>query len=525
MTTTNAKTLTAATRCAADIAALLRARNPLIWMVTREEARAERVLIEAATSAGYDLRTWDCATGIAALDGKVLNPRATDPTVALAEVRDADARCVYVLRDLHQWLRDPTVGRALRSLCRTLPSEPRAAARAVVIVTPSTEVPPELQGHAIVVDLPLPDRPEVAALLDAAIAALPDDLKANAATNGSRDAAIDGALGLTAEEASSTFARSLITQRRIDPGTVSAEKARVIARERVLEVCKPLASGLDGVGGLETLKAWLMQRRQAFTQQARAYGLPAPKGVLLVGVPGCGKSLSAKAIAAAWSMPLLRLDMGALQSKWVGESQANIRKALKVAETVAPCVLWLDELEKAMAGATQGAADGGVSADALGAFLQWMQDREGSVFVVATANDVSKLPPELLRKGRWDETFFVDLPSAAERASIVRAALREHSRDVASIDVDAIAALTQDFSGAELAALVPEAMFAAFADLARPITTDDIAAAARATVPLARSASERIKGLRQWAVGRARNASNTEADAASTTKGARALDI
>jgi len=505
------QTQTAGARCAADIAALLRARNPLIWLVTREEARAERLVIDAAASAGYAPIAWDCANGITQIvGGGDIDSRATDPAQALAAVRDSRSRSVYVLRDLPAWLRDPTVTRALRSLCRSLPLAARDSARAVVVVTPSAEVPPELQGHAIVIDVPLPDRDEVGQILDAAIAALPDEMRATAAPDGTRDAAIDAAVGLSAEEAQSTFARSIIATRRIDPATVAQEKRRVIARERVLEWFDPLASGLDGVGGLENLKSWLTQRRAAFTPAARAYGLSAPKGVLLVGVPGCGKSLSAKAIAAAWSMPLLRLDMGALRSKWVGESEGNIRKALKVAETVAPCVLWLDEIEKAMGGATQGAADGGVSADALGAVLQWMQDRAGSVFVVATANDVSKLPPELMRKGRFDEVFFVDVPTPTERAAIVQTALREHGRDADAIDAAAVAAATAEFTGAELAALVPDAMFTAFADGARPLQTADLLSAAGATVPIVRTAAERIAALRQWANGRARMASAPE---------------
>lgn len=515
---------TAGARCAADIAALLRARNPLIWLVTREEARAERLIIDASASAGYVPLAWDCATGITQIvGGAPIDPSAIDPAQVLAAVRDSKSRSVYALRDLHAWLRDPTITRSLRSLCRSLPQAPRDSARAVIVITPSAEVPPELQGHAIVVDVPLPDREEIGELLDAAIAALPDEMRASAAPNGTRDAAIDAAVGLSAEEAQSTFARSIIATRRIDPATVAQEKRRVIARERVLEWFDPHPSGLDGVGGLETLKGWLTQRRAAFTPAARAYGLSAPKGVLLVGVPGCGKSLSAKAIAAAWSMPLLRLDMGALRSKWVGESEGNIRKALKVAETVAPCVLWLDEIEKAMGGATQGAADGGVSADALGAVLQWMQDRAGSVFVVATANDVSKLPPELMRKGRFDEVFFVDVPNATERGAIVRTALRENGRDVDSIDSAAIAAATAEFTGAELAALVPDAMFSAFADGARPVTTADLITAARATVPLAKTASDRINALRQWAAGRARMASTPEVTNAANDR--RALDL
>ena len=519
----NAATLTAGARCAADIAALLRARNPLIWLVTREEARAERLLIDAAASAGYAPVMWDCASGITGIGDKPVDSSATDPAQALAAIRDSGTRQLWIMRDLPSWLRDPTVARALRSLCRTLPSAPRDSARAIVVLTPSAEVPAELAGHAIVIDVPLPDREEIGAVLDSAIAALPEEMQASAAPNGTREASIDAAVGLSAEEAQSTFARSLIATRRIDPVQVAGEKRRVIARERVLEWFDPLAAGLDGIGGLDLLKGWLRQRKTAFSAAARAYGLRAPKGVLLVGVPGCGKSLSAKAIAAAWGMPLLRLDMGALKSKYVGDSESNIRKALKVAETVAPCILWLDEIEKALGGATQGAADGGVSSDALGAILQWMQDRAGSVFVVATANDVTKLPPELLRKGRFDELFFVDLPTLAERAEILLGALREYGRDPATILWAQVAEVTQDFTGAELAALVPDAMFAAFADKARDITTQDLIDAARATVPLARTAADKVTALRQWATGRARPASLPELTAGSSDR--RTLDL
>ena len=513
----------AGSRAAADIAALLRARNPLIWITTREEARTERLLLEACTSAQYEPRFWDCATGITSYDGKALDAGATDPAAALAVIRDSTKRQAWIMRDLPPWLRDPTVNRALRSLVRGLTIAPRDEARAVIVLTPSSEIPPELSGHAIAMDWPLPDRAEIAALLDSAIAALPDDIRDQAAANGARDAAIDAAVGLTAEEAQACYAKSLVSTRRIDPATVSAEKKRVIAREKVLEWVDPIPGGLDAVGGLEALKAWLTARRAAFGPRARAYGLPAPKGALLVGVPGCGKSLTAKAIAAAWSMPLLRLDMGALKSKWVGESEGNIRKALRVAETVAPCVLWLDEIEKALAGAPQGAADGGTSADALGAVLSWMQDRAGSVFVVATANDVTALPPELLRKGRFDELFFVDLPSPAERTAILDAALRQYGRPKLDYSIEAITDATAEFTGAEIAALVPEALYAAFADGERQITGRDIVSAAGATVPLARTAAEKIDKLRAWAKGRARPASVTATP--KPTGAARALDI
>ena len=516
-------TATKGSKAAADVAALLRARNPLIWIVTKEEARTERLLMESAQAAQYDPRFWDCANGITDYSGKQLDANATDPAAVLGIIRDSEKRQVWILRDLPPWLRDPTVNRSLRSLARQLTLSPRDQARAVILVTPSNEIPPELAGHAVIVEWPLPDRAEIAEILDAAINALPEEMKAGAAPNGTRDAAIDAAVGLTAEEAQACYAKSLVSTRTIDPATVAAEKKRVIAREKVLEWIDPLPGGLDAVGGLDGLKSWLTVRRAAFGPKARAYGLPAPKGALLVGVSGCGKSLTAKAIASAWGMPLLRMDLGALKSKFVGESEGNIRKALKVAETVAPCVLWLDEIEKALAGATQGAADGGVSGDALGAILSWMQDRAGSVFVVATANDVSALPPELLRKGRFDELFFVDLPNPAERVAILGAALRQYGRTEADIGLQYVADATQDFTGAEIAALVPEALYAAFADGERDIITSDLTAAADATVPLARTAAEKIDKLRTWAKTRARAASTTTTQ--TPAGAARTLDL
>jgi len=258
---------------------------------------------------------------------------------------------------------------------------------------------------------------------------------------------------------------------------------------------------------LEGVKGWLMGRTLAYSPEARAYGLPAPKGAMLVGVPGCGKSLLAKAFATGLGVPLLRLDMGALKSKFVGESEGNFRKALRVVETVGRCVLWIDEIEKALAGATQGAADGGVSSDALGTLLSWMQDRPGEAFVIATANKVEDLPPELLRKGRFDEIFFVDLPNEDERKSVLAATLRKHGRSKIEVDADKVAAATDGYTGSEIAEIVPDAMFAAFADGKREITSDDLLTAAATVVPLSKTAAEKIKTLREWAKGRARPAS------------------
>jgi hypothetical protein len=416
--------------------------------------------------------------------------------------------------------------RQLRNLARSLPGTPRNVAQAIVVLSPKGDVPPELANHVTVINWPLPDREEIGALLDAAVSVLPDEMQTEA-VNGARDAAIDAAVGLSGEEAQATFGRSLVTLRKIDPTTIAQEKKRAIARDGLMEWFDPIPGGLSAVGGLEILKGWLVSRALAYSPEARAYGLPAPKGALLVGVPGCGKSLICKAISTAWRVPLIRLDLGALKSKYVGESEANLRKALSQIEAIGRCVVWLDEIEKALAGATGDSGDGGVSADALGAILSWMQDRPGEAFVIATANNAERLPPELLRKGRFDEIWWVDLPTRSERVAIVSAAMRSHGREPdANVDLAAVADATNTFTGAEIAALVPDALFTAFADKAREITTDDLLLAAKDVVPLAKTASEKIGRLREFWLGRARAATKADtADGVKSKSDTRQLDL
>lgn len=524
-------------KIAADISALLRARTPLLWIVTREEARVEALLFEAAASAGYLARTWDVAAGAQTIAGQsIQGGQGPDDCMRLIDqsAKGGSDRFAWIMRDLPPWLAGP-IGmvncRTLRNLARSLPSAPRDRAQAVIVLTPSAVVPEELQGHATVINWPLPDREEIAAIFDAAIAGLPESdkdgnpIRANAAPNGTREAGIDAAVGLTGEEAANCYAKSLISLRKIDPAAVAQEKRRVIAREKVLEWFEPLAGGIEAVGGLDLLKDWLKSRSNAYSPEARAYGLPAPKGALLVGVPGCGKSLTAKAIATAWGVPLLRLDLGALKSKYVGESEGNLRKAFQIIEALGRCVVWLDEIEKALAGAVQGGADGGVSTDALGAILSWMQERQGEAFVIATANDVSALPPELLRKGRFDELWFIDLPTPSERTAVLRAALKAHGREESSnLDVALIEDATQGFTGAEIAALVPDALYTAFADGAREPTHMDLKTAARSIVPLSETAKDKIDALRAWAKTKARPASLNELEKATGPR-LRALDI
>ena len=513
---------------AADISALLRARNPLLWIVTREEARVEGYLVEAAAAAGYVPLMWDVAQGVTDIAGKSCDFGDPDPGSQLRYIEGRGygrQRGVWIMRDLAPWLSGSigiTTCRQLRNLARKLPSLPRDSAQAIIVLSTSAEVPPELQGHATVIDWPMPDREEIASILDATIGSLPAEMKEAALKDG-RDSAIDAALGLMGEEAAACYAKSLVQSRCIDARSVSQEKRRVISRERVLEWFEPLPGGLDSVGGLENLKAWLVARKAAYSPEARDYGLPPPKGALLVGIAGCGKSLTAKAVATAWNVPLLRLDLGALKSKFVGDSEGNLRRALRVVEAIGRCVLWVDEIEKSLAGATGGGADGGVSMDQLGALLSWMQERPGEAFVLATANDVSALPPELLRKGRFDEVWFVDVPTRTERAQILVASLNRFGRFLLFEGLNEILDATEGFTGVEVAELVPTALYSGFGDGQREITPNDLLLAARDVVPLTKTAAAKVEALRAWGLGRARQATKQEAVAALST--VRAVDL
>ena len=517
-----------------DVVASLRSRCPCLWINSGEEARIEANLVEGGRVAGYMPHFWDVAAGLTGLDGKAERERPDydppeGPDVALDLIRKRseqklpegkEDRNLWVMRDLPVWLEGAGGAltlRQLRNLARSLPGTPRNVAQAIVVLSPSGSVPPELANHVVVVNWPMPDRDEIATILDAAVEVLPDDMKTAAVINGARDASIDAAVGMSGEEAAATFARSLVTLRRIDPVTIAQEKERAI-RSSGLEWIKPLPGGMKGVGGLENWKQWAVSRNGAYTPAARAYGLPAPKGALLCGDAGCGKTLSAKALAAEWGVPLIKLDLGALKAKYVGDSEANIRKAFATIEAIGRCIVLVDEVEKSLAGASGEAGDGGVAADALGALLSWMSDRTSDAFIIATANNIDKLPPELLRKGRFDQVWWISLPNEIERAGVMAAALRSHGRDadVIGIDLAAIAAATASFSGAEIAALVPDAMFAAFAENGREITTSDLLAAAKSVKP---------QGSNRKRPDFARAATRADVSAAAEMSSVRQLDL
>jgi SpoVK/Ycf46/Vps4 family AAA+-type ATPase len=325
-------------------------------------------------------------------------------------------------------------------------------------------------------------------------------------TQGQAEALVSAAQGLTLAEAENAFAKAIAEDNRLDGGDIRRmleEKSQVVRKSGLLEYHAVEASLAD-IGGLPGLKRWLERRRNAFSDAARTFGLPEPKGLLLLGVQGCGKSLTAKAIASGWRLPLLRLDMGRIFSGLVGSSEENVRRAIRIAESLAPVILWVDEIEKGLAG-TSGQGDSGVSARVFGSLLTWMQEKTAPVFVVATANRIEGLPPELLRKGRFDEIFFVDLPTLADRAAIFVIQLRKRGRDPANFPIDALALQSEHFSGAEIEQAVISAMYDAFADGVE-LDPKHLEMALKETVPLAVTMSADIDRLREWARTRTRPA-------------------
>ncbi|MCB9833566.1 MAG: AAA family ATPase [Planctomycetes bacterium] len=481
----------------------LRAGFPLVYLTSWEEVRVESDLKSVCAELGFSLHSWSVTEGL--LDVATGAARdVQDPIEILSAVLEMPEKTVVLLRDYHAFLGDdaqpvnPLIARTIRDLSRVM----KTRQQCLVICAPILRLPQELEREVVVIEHELPGRPDLGAVLDgiAESAGLP------AALDEERDRLLDACLGMTTSEAENALALSFVETGGLDPQVVARQKAEAVRKGQLLELHENPGS-LDEVGGLDLLKGWLLQRRDAFSRRARDYGLPTPKGLLMVGLPGCGKSLTAKATAAAWERPLLRLDCGRLFGGLVGESERNLRRVIQVAEAVSPCVLWVDEIEKGLSGSqSSSSTDGGTSARVLGSMLSWMEEKTASVFVIATANDVSALPPELLRKGRFDETFFVDLPGEEERAAILAIHLKKRDRDPAAFDLKALAKASEQFSGAELEAAVVAGMFAAF-EAGQQLESSHVGEAIQATVPLARTARERIQGLRDWAKSRARPAS------------------
>jgi SpoVK/Ycf46/Vps4 family AAA+-type ATPase len=494
-----------------EIRLYLRARVALIVLVTVEEQRAIDVLNEVRRDrdTSSDLVLWDNADRFASKAGRQL-PDAADPVTALDKIKDLalqapQRRDLYVLKDFHEfWSKDPRVRRKLRSLAQQLVY----TGSSLVVTTPVRTVPQELRDEAVIVEMPLPTvtalRKELDTLIDNT-AGVRSEL-----TQPGRSRLAQAALGLTAAQAKRAFAKAIVRDEVLDDRDIEAvvaEKKAIIRESEALEFYTADETP-DDVGGLDSLKNWLALRERAFTEDAAAFGLPAPKGLALIGIPGTGKSLTAKMIGGLWRLPLVRLDIGALFGSLVGESEERVRRALHLAETVAPCVLWIDEIEK---GLSSGGMDGGTSQRVFGSILTWMQEKTAPVFVVATANDVTALPPETMRRGRFDEIFFLDLPTEEERREIIAVHLRKRRRDPVVFDVAQLARMSDGYTGAELEQAIVDAMYQAFAE-DRDIRTEDVVTSIGRTVPLSKSQREVIERLRSWLrEGRAQSASFAEA--------------
>jgi len=495
-------------RFVGDLDILIRARYPLIYLVSWEEARVDAILQDIARAHGKSLLSWSITRGLRRVGGARLAAHlegSKDPVAALAEIGRLSEPSLVVLHDLHAHLHDARVVRALRELSQDL----KSTFTTVILLSPVLQIPVELEKEISVLDVPLPTYGELYQLLREIVALVRQGQKA--VVDLSRESAeqlIKAAQGLTLSEAENAFAKAIANDGRLDANDIQLvldEKRQVIRKSGLLEYT-PAERDLTAVGGLDAMKAWLAARAESFGEPARQFGLPAPKGLLLLGVQGCGKSLTAQAIAAAWKMPLLRLEMGRIFSGLVGSSEENLRRAIRVAESVAPVVLWVDEIEKGLAGNGLHGNDSGVSQRVFGALLTWMQEKTAPVFVVATANRIEHLPPELLRKGRFDEIFFIDLPSVAERAEILRIHIERRGRDPLRFDLPALAQEADGFSGAELEQAVIAGLHTAFHRRAE-LSHEHVLAALRETLPLSTTMADEIARQRGWAKSRTRPAS------------------
>jgi SpoVK/Ycf46/Vps4 family AAA+-type ATPase len=494
----------------------IRAGYPILYVVTAEEDRATELTAKAISEGEAGRRKlflWTVSRGLCTTELKAVDKRTADPARILPYLLETSEPGVFILQDFHFFLdeRSPVSALVIRQL-RDVVGPFKAGRKTLILLSPVLKIPPELEKDITVLDLPMPGEAELAALLDETVAQVKDNPRVEINLEGdARERIVKALSGLTRAEAENALAKVIVTNSRLDAEDVDlllSEKEQIIRKSGMLEYYST-PERFGSIGGLEELKRWLRSRGRAFSEAARQFGLPAPKGLLLVGVPGCGKSLTAKAVAAEWRMPLLKFDLSKVFGGLVGQSEENMRRAIKMAEAVAPCVLWIDEIEKGLAGSRSGMSDSGVTARVFGTLLTWMEENDKQVFTIATANDIQGLPPELLRKGRFDEVFFIDLPAPAERAAILAIHLTKHHRDYRDFDLARHVAATEGFSGAELEQVVISALYEAFAEGEQARLEDrHLEKAIAANVPLSQALAEQIARLRaearskwRWASG------------------------
>lgn len=484
-----------------ELRLLINSRNPIITAETAEEERLVHLLTELALELCVPLYTWSVTAGLARMEGAPLY-NTDQPEQALANIAGIRGDAIFLLKDFARYCDNDKICRRLRDLADAF----RSVRRSIIIVAPVLHLPPEITSESVPFAFGLPDLEELEAVVKRVLAEMSRDQHMTVTFDAAEARRLAKNLaGLKEEEAIRTLRKCLLARGKVDAGLAEAvmnAKRSALQTEGLLEPGQRDVSFAD-VAGLKRLREWLAKRHSAFTPEGQRFGLVPPKGVLITGVQGCGKSLVARAIAGEWGIELARLDAGTLYDKFVGESEKRLRKALDLSQQLAPVVLWMDEIEKGFASAgTSGDADAGLSQRLLATLLTWMQDREGGVFVAATSNDISALPPEIVRKGRFDEIFFVDLPGADVRVALFAMHLKKRGRDPVSFDLAKLAAATDGFSGAEIEQAIAAGLYTAFSAKVQ-LSTAILLGEIHNTQPLSVTRAEDIQELREWAKSRA----------------------
>jgi len=480
---------------------LVNSRNPIITVESGEEQRLFALLESVAERLTIPLYTWSVTTGLARVGGAALY-NSDQPEQALANIGTIQGDAIFLLKDFARYCDNDRVSRRLRDLADGF----RTARRSMVLLAASLSLPPELSADAVEFQLGLPSAEELLGGVRRTLA----ELDASQGLPNALDAVGMGQLaknltGLSEEEALRALRQCALARGKADAGLlddVMEAKRQALRTEGLLETVKRDASFND-VAGLQHLREWIAKRKSAWTPEGQRFGLVPPKGVLITGVQGCGKSLAARAVAGEWGYELVRLDAGALYDKFVGESEKRLRKALDLAQKLSPVVLWIDEIEKAFASAgASGDADAGLSQRLLATLLTWMQDRESGVFLAATSNNITVLPPEMLRKGRFDEIFFVDLPNTQIRGALFAMHLKKRGREPGAFDVAKLGQASEGFSGAEIEQAIVSGLYSAFSQK-QQLSTEILLAEIKSTQPLSVTRAEEIASIRDWAKNRA----------------------